>query len=163
MEETGKVIGVDMTPEMLNKARTNLEKSNYNNIEFRLGEIENLPVSNEIVDVIISNCVINLSPEKKKVFQESFRVLKSGGRLAISDIIASVELPDKIKQDLALHSGGVSGASSINEIKNILEEVGFEKISIKPKNESKEFIKKWVPNVNIEDYILSATIEAVKP
>lgn len=161
--KTGKVIGVDMTPDMVSKARKNAEKAGHENIDFRLGEIEHLPVADNSVDVIISNCVINLSPEKEKVFQDAFRVLKSGGRLAISDVVASAELPEKVKKDMALYSSCISGASTIDEVTLMLEQAGFTHIKIKPKDESKHFIKTWAPGKNIEDYIVSATIEAVKP
>lgn len=160
---SGTVIGVDMTPDMVSKARANAEKSGYKNVEFRLGEIENLPVADGVVDVIISNCVINLSPEKSKVFQESYRVLKPGGRLAISDIVATAELPEHLKNNTAMLTGCMSGASLIIEIETMLKEAGFEAIKINPKSESKEFIKNWVPNSKIEDYVVSATIEANKP
>ena len=161
--ETGKVIGVDMTPEMIEKARNNGEKAGLKNIEFRLGEIENLPVANSRIDVIISNCVINLSPEKKRLFQETFRVLRPGGRLAISDVVATAELPDEVKQDLRLYTGCIGGASSIETLETILEATGFADIRILAKDESKTFIRTWVPGSCIEDYITSATIEAVKP
>lgn len=161
--ESGFVIGVDMTPEMISLSRENAVKSGFTNIEFRLGEIENLPVADSSVDVIISNCVINLSPEKEKVFSEAFRVLKSGGRLAISDIVTSADLPEDIKKDMKLYAGCVAGAVSIPEIEYILKNNGFEKIIIRPKDESATFICNWAPGRNIEDYIVSATIEAVKP
>jgi len=161
--ESGHVIGIDMTPTMISKARNNAVKGKYNHVEFRLGEIEHMPVANDTVDVIISNCVINLSPDKKQVFSEAFRVLKSGGRLAISDIVASTELPEEIKNDLALYSACMAGASQITELEAILKESGFEKINIAPKDESKDFIKDWAPGRGVEDYVLSATIEAVKP
>lgn len=161
--ETGKVIGVDMTPDMITKARENADKGQYAQVEFRLGEIENLPVADSSVDVIISNCVINLSPNKPRVFEETFRVLKSGGRLAISDVVASTELPDAIRNDLQLYSGCMAGASQIKELKTILENAGFVNISITPKDESKEFIKDWAPGKGVEDYVLSASIEAMKP
>jgi len=160
---SGAVIGVDMTSVMVSKARANAVKAGHDNIDFRLGEIENLPVADGKVDVIISNCVINLSPEKPKVFQESYRVLKPGGRLAISDIVAAAELPDQLKDDMALFTGCMSGASSITDIKSMLEAAGFVAISIKPKDENREFIRKWLPESKIEDYIFSATIEAIKP
>jgi SAM-dependent methyltransferase len=161
--ESGAVIGVDMTPEMVSKARANTEKVGYTNVDFRLGEIENLPVADSLIDVIISNCVINLSPEKAKVFQESYRVLKPGGRLAISDVVATAELPEKLKSDMALFTGCMSGASSVTEIETMLKDAGFEDIAIKPKDESREFIRNWVPESKIEDYVVSATIEAIKP
>ena len=161
--ESGLVIGIDMTPTMISKARNNAEKGKYNHVEFRLGEIEHMPVANDSVDVIISNCVINLSPDKNQVFCEAFRVLKPGGRLAISDVVASTELPDEIRKDLALYSGCMAGASLISELQNILEESGFNRVSIAPKDESKDFIKDWAPGRGVEEYVLSATIEAVKP
>ena len=161
--ESGRVIGIDMTPTMISKARGNAVKGKYNHVEFRLGEIEHMPVANDMVDVIISNCVINLSPDKNQVFSEAFRVLKPGGRLAISDVVASTELPDELRQDLALYSGCMAGASLISELHSILESNGFQDIRIEPKDESKEFIKDWAPGRGVEDYVISATIEAVKP
>ncbi len=161
--ETGQVIGVDMTSEMLSKARKNADKSGYKNVEFRLGEIEHLPVADETVDVIISNCVINLSPEKEQVFQDSFRVLKAGGRLAISDVVATTELPVQVKQDMSSFTACISGALSVTTIENMLINSGFENIEIKPRDESKEFIRNWKPDSNSQDYIVSATIEAIKP
>ena len=160
---TGSVIGVDMTPSMISKARDNADRGQYKHVEFRLGEIENLPVANDTVDVIISNCVINLSPNKARVFAETFRVLKTGGRLAISDVVASTELPDEMREDLMLYSGCMAGASLISELKSILAETGFTDIKISPKDDSKEFIKDWAPGRGVEDYVLSASIEAVKP
>ena len=161
--ETGHVIGIDMTPTMISKARSNAVKGNYQQVEFRLGEIEHMPVANEIVDVIISNCVINLSPDKRQVFSEAFRVLKPGGRLAISDVVASTEMPENMKNDLALYSGCMAGASLITDLQDILESCGYEQIQIAPKDSSKEFIKDWAPGSGVEDYVLSATIEAIKP
>ncbi|MCG8428918.1 MAG: arsenite methyltransferase [Chromatiales bacterium] len=160
---TGRVIGVDMTPEMISKARKNADKSNYTHVEFRLGEIENLPVADAVVDVIISNCVINLSPEKAKIFQESFRVLKPGGRIAISDVVATVELTDKQKGDMALFTGCMSGASMITDLENMLKDAGFDEIEIKPKDESRAFMRNWVRGSKMEDYVVAATIEAIKP
>lgn len=160
---TGRVIGVDMTPEMVRKARENAVKGNITNVEFRLGEIEHLPVADASVDVILSNCVINLSPEKPQVFREAFRVLKPGGRLAIADIVASAPFPEAMKQDLALRSCCVSGASLIEEVEQMLRDAGFTHIRIQPKDESKTFIREWVPGSKIEDYLVSATIAAVKP
>jgi SAM-dependent methyltransferase len=160
---SGKVIGVDMTPSMITKARNNAARGKYSQVEFRLGEIENLPLANDTVDVIISNCVINLSPNKGRVFDEAFRVLKAGGRLAISDVIASTELPDHIREDLQLYSGCMAGASQLTELEQMLAASGFTDIRIAPKDESKEFIKDWAPGRGVEDYVLSATIEAVKP
>lgn len=158
----GRVIGVDMTPEMISKARTNAETGGYQNVEFRLGEIENLPVADESIDVIISNCVINLSPDKQRVFSESYRVLKKGGRLAISDVVAFVELPEGVKKDMALYTGCMAGAAHISEVEKMLETAGFEQIKIVAKDESKSFIKDWAPGVPITDYVVSASIEAIK-
>jgi SAM-dependent methyltransferase len=159
---TGKVIGVDMTPDMINRAEKNAKQGEYQNVEFRLGEIEDLPVENDSIDVILSNCVINLSPDKQAVYNEAYRVLKPGGRLAISDMVAAVDLPPEIKQDMSLYSACVAGALRVDELTQILQEAGFKEIKINPKDESREFINKWTPGVPIEDYVLSATIEAVK-
>lgn len=161
--DSGKVIGVDMTPEMIDKARGNAAKGRYDNVDFRLGQIEQLPVAGESVDVIISNCVINLSPEKARVFHEAFRVLRTGGRLAISDIVATAELPTEARADLALYTGCMAGASTINELEAMLRAAGFTQISITPKDESREFIRDWAPGRGIEDYVVSANIQAIKP
>ena len=160
---SGRVIGVDMTPAMISKARENAERGNYTQVEFRLGEIENLPVANDEADVIISNCVINLSPDKPRVFREAWRVLKPGGRLAISDVVASTELPEEVRNDLQLYSNCMAGALQVQELERMLAEAGFEKIRIAPKDASRDFIKDWAPGRGVEEYVLSATIEAVKP
>ncbi|MBC8144119.1 MAG: arsenite methyltransferase [bacterium] len=159
---TGRVIGVDMTPDMLSKARANARSAAFTNVEFRLGEIEQLPVADNSIDVIISNCVINLSPEKDRVFNEAYRVLRAGGRLAISDVVATAELPLAIREDLSLYSGCVAGASTIDSVESMLRNAGFTDIRIQPKDESKAFIREWAPGSNIEDYVVSAVIEAVK-
>lgn len=160
---TGKVIGVDMTPEMINKANENAKKRNFTNIEFKLGEIENLPLENNTVDVIISNCVINLSPDKSKVYDEAFRVLKNGGRLAVSDIVSKQPMTDEMKQDSGTYCACISGASSILEIENMLKKSGFENIRIDPKSTSSEFIKNWSNKFASENYVVSASITALKP
>jgi arsenite methyltransferase len=161
--KSGKVIGVDMTHEMLGKARENAQKNGFTNVEFRLGEIEALPVADNSVDVTISNCVINLSPEKQRVFNEAFRVLKPGGRLAVADMVATASLPSEIKGDWAAYTGCMAGASQISELEQILRNSGFKDIKIAPKDSSRSFIREWLPGKGIEDYLISATIEAVKP
>ncbi len=161
--ETGHVIGIDMTPDMLSKARKNAQKGKFSNVEFRLGEIEHLPVADESVDVIISNCVINLSPNKPQVFREAFRVLRPGGRLAISDVVATVELPKQMQNDPDLIAGCMGNASLIQDLEIMIKAAGFDNVRIEPKDESKEFIRDWAPEHNVTDYVLSATIEGVKP
>lgn len=128
--ETGKVIGVDMTPEMLDKARENARKGKYTNVQFRLGEIENLPVADNTVDAVISNCVINLSPNKQRVFEEAFRTLKLGGRLMISDIVLDKELPESVKENTRAYIGCVSGAVKRSEYLKMIEQAGFEKVKV---------------------------------
>jgi arsenite methyltransferase len=160
---SGKVIGVDMTPEMIAKAHRNAMGGGYKNVEFRLGEIENLPVADGTVDVIISNCVINLSPDKRNVIQEAFRVLKAGGRLAIADIVATRELPEEVRNDLALYSGCMAGATPIHELRNFLSSAGFRNVKVEEKAGSQEFIAEWAPGRGLENYVASAIIEATKP
>ena len=128
--ESGKVIGVDMTPEMLDKARENAQKGKYGNVEFRLGEIENLPAPDGSVDVVISNCVINLSPDKEKVFEEAFRVLKPDGRLMVSDIVLLKELPEVIRKNVQAYIGCVAGAEMKNKYLKIIEDAGFQKVKV---------------------------------
>ncbi len=159
---SGYVIGVDMTPEMIKLARKNAEESGYENVEFRLGEIEHLPVADETVDVIISNCVINLALEKQQVFHEAYRVLKPSGRISISDVVATAEIPESVKNDLASMAGCIAGAEYVGSIENMLRKAGFVNIRMVPKNNSKEIIKSWVPGKNAEQYIASYTIEADK-
>ncbi|OOZ43022.1 arsenite methyltransferase [Solemya elarraichensis gill symbiont] len=161
--EEGRVIGVDMTPDMLSKARNNALKGKYTNVEFRLGEIEYLPIADASADVIISNCVVNLSSDKPQVFRDAFRVLKAGGRLAISDVVATVELPPEMRNDAGLIAGCMGNASLVADLEEMMNDAGFEQVRIHPKDESKEFIKDWAPGHNVTDYVVSATIEAVKP
>jgi SAM-dependent methyltransferase len=161
--EAGRVIGVDMTPEMVARARANAAKGGFNHVEFRLGEIEHLPVADQSVDVIISNCVINLSPDKAQVFREAYRVLKPGGRLAVSDIVRVAELPPEIRDDPDAYAACVSGASPIGELRRMLEDSGFDGVSIEPKAESGAFIRDWLPGTGIENSVVSAFIRAVKP
>ena len=160
---TGRVIGVDMTPAMVSKARSNATQGDYAQVEFRLGEIEHLPAADASIDVIISNCVINLSPDKAQVFRETFRVLKPGGRLAIADVVASTELPAHIRNDMTLFSGCMAGASVVSELESFLAAAGFVDIRIAPKDASREFIKDWAPGRGVEEYVISANIEARRP
>jgi SAM-dependent methyltransferase len=132
-------------------------------VEFRLGEIEALPAADNTVDVIISNCVINLSPQKCKVFAEAYRVLRPGGRLAVADIVATAPLPEEVKGDWAAYTGCMAGASNITDLEKMLGDAGFEQIKIAPKDTSRSFIREWLPGKGIEDYLVSATIEATKP
>jgi len=161
--ESGHVIGVDMTPAMLSKARVNAEQGGYGNVEFRLGEIEHLPVADGTVDVIISNCVINLSPDKARVFRDCFRVLRRGGRLAISDVVAFADIPAHIREDMALLAGCMAGASLISDLEGMLHDAGFQHIRIAPKEQSKSFIREWAPGTPVTQYVVAATIEAIKP
>jgi len=154
---------VDMTPPMVSKARVNARAGGYRNVEFRLGEIEHLPVADGTIDVIISNCVINLSPDKPQVFAEAWRVLKPGGRLAISDVVAFAELPESIRQDVDLYTGCMAGASSVAEVEEMLGASGFAEIRITPKDESRALICDWAPGADAADYVISANIEAAKP
>ena len=151
-----------MTPEMIKLSRKNAEESGYKNVEFRLGEIEHLPVANDTVDVIISNCVINLALDKEKVFKEAYRVLKTGGRLSITDIIATAELPRDIENDIAMMAGCVAGAEYVENIKAMLYSSDFKDIKLEPKENSQEILASWIPDRNIEDYVASYIIEAVK-
>lgn len=161
--DAGRVIGVDMTPDMVDKARKHARTGGYSNVEFRLGEIEHIPAADASVDVVISNCVINLSSDKGRVFREAFRVLRPGGRLAISDVVATAPLPEEVRGDLALYSSCVAGALPIDELETLLRDSGFHEVRIEPKDESRQFIREWAPGRKVEDYIVSAVIEAVKP
>jgi len=159
--EEGYVIGVDMTPDMISLARKNADDESFENIEFRLGEIENLPIADGSIDIIISNCVINLSPNKPRVYEEAYRVLKSGGRVCLADIATTAELPETIQNDLSLYVGCVSGASTIGHVKSMLEEAGFRDVRITPKDSSKELIDTWSDDRSLSEYIVSVIIEAV--
>jgi SAM-dependent methyltransferase len=163
--ETGRIIGVDMTPDMVSKARKNAEGAGTNNVEFRLGEIEHLPVADNSVDIIMSNCVINLSPDKLEVYRDAYRVLKPGGRLAISDVLATAPLPEKIRNDLALVGACIGGAATIDQTEELLGKAGFQDIKIIPNDKSRELIREWDPSKseNAGDYVVSSYIEAIKP
>jgi len=160
---SGKVIGVDMTDDMLNLARQNAAKGDFDNVEFRKGQIESMPVEDGQVDVIISNCVVNLSPDKPAVYRDAFRVLRPGGRLAISDIVATAELPPEVRADEKLLTGCVAGAEPIATQESWLAQAGFHQIRITPKEFSGKLMKEWAPGTSLADYVVSATIEAVKP
>jgi SAM-dependent methyltransferase len=160
---SGLVIGVDMTPEMVSKARENATKMGAENVSFRLGEIEHLPVADKTVDVILSNCVINLSPDKAAVFRDAYRVLRPGGRLAISDVVATSALPESAKEDVNALTGCVSGAVEVSVIEALLEGAGFVDVKVEVKPESRAVIADWLPGSGLEQYVASATIEAVRP
>jgi ubiquinone/menaquinone biosynthesis C-methylase UbiE len=159
----GRVIGVDMTPEMVVKARENASKGRFKNVEFRLGEIEHLPVADASVDVILSNCVINLSPDKAQVYRDAYRVLKPGGRLAISDVVAIKPIPGTVQRDFEKHSGCISGAMQVKALERILKAAGFRNVCVNVKETSKEFIKDWFPGSGVEQFVRSANVQGVKP
>ena len=160
---TGRVIGVDMTVAMISKARANAAKGSYKNVEFRLGEIEALPVADATVDLILSNCVINLSPEKARVFQESFRVLKPGGRLAIADVVATKPLPATLRAKLGAIGACVGGATLVGELRAMLTNAGFARVEIVPKESSREYIGHWTDDPTAGEFVVSALITAYKP
>lgn len=160
---SGKVIGVDMTAAMVTKARANAKKGGYLHVEFRLGEIEALPIADQAVDVVISNCVINLCPDKRPVYKEAFRALRPGGHLAVSDVVAREELSDDVKRDLALHSGCLAGATLYSELESILREAGFKDVSIKPKGNSDQVISSWESKRGFESKVFAAEVTATKP
>ena len=149
----GKVIGVDMTPEMIALARENAEKGGYENVEFRLGEIEHLPVGDDIVDVVISNCVINLSPDKPQVFREAFRVLKPGGRIAVSDIVTNGPLPEVIKQNMAAWTGCIAGALEVDDYIGAIEDAGFVDVSLEPVYLDREYIDDAIDQLDLREAV----------
>jgi ubiquinone/menaquinone biosynthesis C-methylase UbiE len=159
----GRVIGVDMTHEMLKKARDNAARIGAGNVEFRLGELEHLPIADNVADVVISNCVINLVPDKAQVFREAFRVLKPGGRLAVSDVINIAPLPAELRTDPALLCGCVAGAAPAERIEAWLSDAGFVEVRVTPNFESREMVESWAAGRGVENYIASAMVEARKP
>ena len=159
----GHVIGVDMTHEMLAKARENAVKMGAGNVEFRLGELEHLPIADNTADVILSNCVINLVPDKAQVFREAFRVLKPGGRLAISDVVNTAPLAPELACDSTLICGCVVGAAPAHQIEAWLADAGFAGVRVAVKPESRDLIATWAPGRGVEKYVASAVIEGRKP
>ncbi|MCX7973687.1 MAG: arsenite methyltransferase [Candidatus Aminicenantes bacterium] len=173
----GKVIGVDMTPEMVIKARKIAEKEGYRNVDFRLGEIENLPVADNSIDVIISNCVINLSPDKKRVFEEAYRVLKPGGRFVIADLVLLRPLPDLIKNSVEAYVGCLSGAILKNEYIDLIKKAGFVDLSIIKESPfpldlmANDLTAKVIKDkleissgrIKLEDFVVSLQISGFKP
>jgi len=159
----GRVIGVDMTHEMLAKARANAERVGAANVEFRLGEIEHLPIADNTADVVISNCVINLVPDKEQVYREAFRVLKPGGRIAIADVANTAPLPAELAAEPSLLCTCLAGAATTHQIEDWLAAPGFIDISITIKPDGRELVESWAPGRGIENCAASATIEARKP
>lgn len=158
----GKVIGIDMTAHMIRKAIRNAKQGHYNNIDFYQAEIEHLPFPAESVDVIISNCVINLSQDKFQVFKEAYRVLKPGGRLAISDVMASSALPEEVLADLSLHSACIAGVMHPDQLNQYLQDAGFRQIALLSHDHSKEFVSTWSAEIKPEAFIQSTYIKAQK-
>jgi SAM-dependent methyltransferase len=160
---SGRILGVDMTPAMVTKARANAERVEARNVEFRLGEIEHLPVADASVDVILSNCVINLSPDKDAVFRDAFRVLRAGGRLAISDVVAIRPIPEDLQGRIEAFTGCVAGAAAVDDLARMLREAGFEGVHITPRADISACIADWMPGTGAENFIASAVIAARKP
>jgi len=160
---TGSVIGVDMTPDMLDRARETAAKAGATNVAFRLGAIEALPVGDATVDVIMSNCVINLSPEKDSVFREAFRVLRPGGRLAIKDILATAPIPADLKSDFEALTGCIAGAATVTEIEAALQSAGFASIQVSVHESSRAMIDQWMPGRGAGAVVASASITAIRP
>ena len=157
----GQVIGVDMTPEMIALARSNATKTGLTWVDFRLGEIERVPVADGTIDVIMSNCVINLSPDKPAVFREAFRVLAPGGRLAISDMVAIGDLPAALAADPSAYTGCIAGAAPVAELEQMIAQAGFDQVRITVQTQSRELVEDWSPGAEL--VVASALLEAVKP
>lgn len=160
---TGRVIGVDMTPEMIALARSNAAKVALDNVDFRLGDIEHLPIDAGSVDVIMSNCVINLAPDKPAVFREAYRVLAPGGRLAISDMVAVGDLPAAIANDPAAYTGCIAGAVPVAELERMIAAAGFQHVRVRVQAQSRDLVEDWSPGSGANQVVASALIEAVKP
>jgi arsenite methyltransferase len=160
---TGRILGVDMTPAMISKARSNAACVGAENVEFRLGEIEHLPVSDASVDVILSNCIVNLSPDKAAVFREAFRVLRPGGRVAISDVVATAPIPADLRGKLEAYTGCVAGAALVGDVEGMLREAGFSEVRVALPGDLSSCIADWMPGTGAENVVASATIEARKP
>jgi len=170
----GRVIGVDMTPEMIEKARNNAKIHKIKNVEFRLGEIENLPLADNSVDVAISNCVINLSPDKLRVFQEIYRVLRPGGRIAVSDLALHKKLPDKIEKNMEAYAGCIAGAILVSQYKHIVRKAGFKNVNIAVKGYSLypgsytedpgegAILGSFDKGESLQDYVVSVCVEGHK-
>lgn len=160
---TGQVIGVDMTPEMIVLARKNALKIGLCAVDFRLGDIEHLPVDDGSVDVVMSNCVVNLAPDKPAVFREAYRVLAPGGRLAISDMVAVGDLPAAIANDPAAYTGCVAGAAPVADLERIIADAGFQQVRVTVQASSRDLLEDWSPGAGAGQVVASALIEAVKP
>jgi SAM-dependent methyltransferase len=160
---TGRVIGVDMTPEMIALARRNAARVGFDYVEFRLGDIEQLPVDDASIDVILSNCVINLAPDKAAVFREAFRVLAPGGRLAISDMVAIGDLPTAITEDPTAYTGCIAGAAPVGELERMIAEAGFEHVKVAVRAHSHDLVEEWSPGTGAASVVASALIEGTKP
>jgi SAM-dependent methyltransferase len=159
----GLVIGVDMTPAMVERARANAAKTGLAHVEFRLGDIEQLPLADGSVDVVISNCVINLAPDKTAVFREAYRVLAPGGRLAISDIVATGDLPAALAADPGAYTGCIAGAAPVAELERTIAAAGFADVRVAIQAGSRDLIEGWSPGSGAGQVVASAMIEAVKP
>ena len=160
---TGRVIGVDMTPEMVERARENARRNGIASVEFRLGEIEHLPVAETSVDVVISNCVVNLSPDQPQVYREAFRVLRPGGRLSIADVVRRREIPEARLDDPASVSGCIAGAASASEIRAMLHSAGFVDVDIETVADSDEIVKDWDAETALDAFVVNAQTTATKP
>ena len=163
VRDQGRVIGVDMTPDMIGKALANAERGNYAHVEFRLGEIEALPVADGVADLVLSNRVVNLSPDKARVYREAFRVLRPGGRLAISDTVALRPIPPALKAEVAAYTGCVAGAESPAAWEAMLTEAGFVEVRVDVQRTSGKFVKDGIPGQNAGDFVASANITGCKP